>query len=449
MKPASIIIPAWNGARWIADCLRAIEPQRRPDDEVIVVDNGSTDATPDAVARDFPWARLVRLERNLGFSGGVNRGLAVARGDALILINQDVVLREGCLDALRQRLDDNRPAIVGCKLLYPDGRTIQHAGGIIRYPRAETDHRGYRQPDDGSWDTFAEVDYVTGAVFVLDRTVLRTVGLFDEGFYPAYYEEVDYCFRARKAGFAVIYEPSAVAIHHESQSHDTLSVAYYQAMQRGRLRFVLKNYTVEQLKSDFFPAEQRYVRSMPAAFAREVLASGYFNTLLNMPDLSHIVCMSDSPGAEQWPSYNLVGEIIASLSKLHFLALHPLKTGKDPMDDQLYPIQLPALHEHDFRSKVPVIGPLIRLARRGLYRLTSKWGVLVVIDQQNRINQMIAQYLMEYDRRRREYEARLIDQDRDLTYLSRIIAELEVRQRHLAKLVPLRPDPDSKDARET
>jgi len=105
------------------------------------------------------------------------------------------------------------------------------------------------------------------------------------------------------------------------------------------------------------------------------------------------------------------------------------------MNGQPQPIELPVIHEHDFRSQMPVIGSFVRLVRSALYRLTAKWGVLSVIHQQNQVNQDIAHYLREHEERLREYDARIIEQDRDLVYLSRAIAELEVRQRHLVELV--------------
>lgn len=89
---------------------------------------------------------------------------------------------------------------------------------------------------------------------------------------------------------------------------------------------------------------------------------------------------------------------------------------------------LPLLREHDFRSRVPVIGPLISLVRRLLYNLTARWGVWAVIEQQNRINQMIEERL-------RNQEALLVDFDRDLTLLARAVAEIEIRQRYLTKML--------------
>jgi len=438
-------VVSWNGKIYLKECLDAILAQLGLDDEIIVVDNASTDGSASLVRSGYPQVRLIENEHNLGFAGGVNRGLEVARGNILVLINQDVVLRKGCLEALYHRLSKSGPGIVGCKLLYPDGRTIQHAGGIIRLPRGESDHRGYRQIDDGRWDSVEQVDYVTGAVFAFDRTVLNKVGQFDEGFYPGYYEEGDYCFRARAAGFPVIYEPNAVALHHETRSYDTRSVAYHRAMQRGRLRFVLKNFDRQQL-TDFFPAEQEFVRNLPSAFARQVMASAYLYTLLNMPDAIPAVDASHIPGTKQ-PGYNgSVRELLDELSELHLQALQCSTARKAAMNSYHQPLELPKIREHDFQSHVPVFGPIIQFIRRALYQLTAKWGIVVVIDQQNRINQMLTQYLRELDDRLRELDDRLIDQDRDLAYVSRAIAELEIQQRHLLRLIQARSDATDQNA---
>lgn len=103
------------------------------------------------------------------------------------------------------------------------------------------------------------------------------------------------------------------------------------------------------------------------------------------------------------------------------------------MAESLEPIQVSPLREHDFRSRVPIAGPFIGWLRRTLYRLTARWGVLALTHQQARINQTVATYLQDYHARLSEYESRLIEQDRDLAHLSRIAAEIEIRQRYLAK----------------
>lgn len=110
------------------------------------------------------------------------------------------------------------------------------------------------------------------------------------------------------------------------------------------------------------------------------------------------------------------------------------------MDDSSQPVQLPILREHEFQSHVPIVGALIGWARRSVYRLTARWGVWSVIGQQNHINQIVAQHLNEQQaigtQHRHEFDRRLIELDRELTHLRRTLAELEVRQRQLAKLIP-------------
>jgi GT2 family glycosyltransferase len=405
----SVIVPTWNAGSLIDDCLASISAQLADADELIVIDNASRDGTPDHIADRFPRAKLVCLSENTGFAGGVNCGLQLARGDELILINQDVVLRADCLAALSAQLANaNGPAIVGGKLLYPDGVTIQHAGGIIRWPRATPNHFGYRQVDNGRWDEVKDVDYVTGAVFGFNRAVLDSIGFLDEGFYPAYYEEVDYCYRARAAGARVIYESAAVAIHYETQSMDRHTPAYHRAMERGRLRFVLKSYQPDQLFSEFFPAEQAHLQQVAAEFACDVCVPVYDSILTNLPPL-----LPDHAAA-----------IIQQLRQLRAAALRTAAVIEVAMSEPFAPLDVPALREYEFQSTVPVVGPLIAGVRRALYSLTAKWPLRVALDQQTRINQQLVQRLHEHelrlhehDLRQREFEARLHEYDERLIAL--------------------------------
>ena len=110
-------------------------------------------------------------------------------------------------------------------------------------------------------------------------------------------------------------------------------------------------------------------------------------------------------------------------------------------------LKLPDLHEHDFRSTVPLIGPFVSFTRRWLYRLTARWGVYSVIQQQNQINYQLTQYLIDLvdrvarlERQVTDDDLRLIEQDRDVAYLSRVIAELEIQQRSLLQRVQVKPD---------
>jgi GT2 family glycosyltransferase len=283
MTRGSIIIVSWNGEAYLGICLDAVLAQTGSDDEVIVVDNGSTDDSVTLVRERYPRVHLIENGRNLGFAGGCNTGLRAAQGDVLFMVNQDAALREGWLEVMCEALADRTVGVAGCKLLYPDGRTIQHAGGIIRWPRAVPDHWGYGKQDEGLWDEPADVDYVTGAAWGFRRDIVEQVGELDEGYRPGYYEEVDYCFRAREAGRRVVYVPAAQATHVESTTLGKESETYLRAFHRGRLRFVLKRLSPERFLHDFVPAERSWLRGELARSERFVMGRAYRDALLMVP----------------------------------------------------------------------------------------------------------------------------------------------------------------------
>jgi GT2 family glycosyltransferase len=188
-------------------------------------------------------------------------------------------------------------------------------------PRGEPDHYGYRQIDVGSYDQVTQPDYVTGALFVIDCRVFETVGGFDEGFFPAYYEEVDYCYRVREAGFPVIYEPGAIALHYESQTYGQQSNPYYQAMSRGRLRFLLKHQSTAQFCDEFALAERCWLAELSSDNYRRILVHAYLHSMLSMDSLQAQHLLTD-------PAASSVGRLLDALAQLSHYALRP--TGGRP-----------------------------------------------------------------------------------------------------------------------
>jgi GT2 family glycosyltransferase len=281
---ASVIVLTWNGVGYVEKCLTAVFSQDYPALEVIVVDNGSTDGTADLVAERFPQVRLIRNGRNLGFATGNNMGLQAASGDLLVLLNQDTEAQAGFLQALAGTFDDPGVGVVGCKLLYPDG-TIQHAGGYLYGPRAETGHVGRHAPDDGRFDQVADADFVTAAALSINRACLERVGFLDEGFEPAYYEDVDWCYRARTAGFRVVYQPGAVVIHHESTATTEFSYDRKYAWNHGRIRFVFKHWPLDRLLGEFGPAESAWVASMSRITELMAARRACLDVLLALPEI--------------------------------------------------------------------------------------------------------------------------------------------------------------------
>lgn len=261
MKQAVVIVLSWNGAEHLAACLEALQAQRGAEADILVVDNGSHDDSVVVARRVCPQATVVENGRNLGFSGGMNVGLRLlldgerASAAYAVLLNQDTVV---AADWLRHILApfsaDERIAAVGCKIYNHDGQTLQHAGGWIDPHRGTSHHIGYGTRDDGQYDEPRAMEYVTGAAMALRLTALAEVGLFDEGYSPAYFEEVDLCWRLRRAGYRVWYTPAATLRHAESTSLTNL-VQRSVLVQRNRLRFVVKTFPAARLWHDFPLAE--------------------------------------------------------------------------------------------------------------------------------------------------------------------------------------------------
>ncbi len=243
----SIIIVSLNGEKVLPKCINAIYKTDHNDYEVILVDNGSKDNTSEIVRNLQKDVKIIRSEINLGFAGGNNLGIKAAKGNWIILLNDDTEVHPNWLKALEEASAGFPEAgILGCKLLYPDGKTIQHAGGWVE-PNGLTHHFGYEEQDKGQYDEIKECEYVTGAAFAVNRKLLNKIGVLDAKYFPIYFEEIDYCFRAKKAGFQVLYIPKSVVVHHESRTTTKFSSGFLFKYHKNRLRFLLKNKSFFQL----------------------------------------------------------------------------------------------------------------------------------------------------------------------------------------------------------
>jgi GT2 family glycosyltransferase len=216
----------------------------------VVVDNASIDGSVEMLQEKFSQIKLIRNAENTGFSKANNQGIrfAIENGaKQVLLLNNDVeITNPKWLHQLSDVLEsDPKIGIVGCKLLYPNG-TIQHAGGVIklRVPY----HRGECAKDTGQYDKVEFVDYVTGAALLIRSEVIRRIGLLDEGFTPLYYEDTDWCVRARLYGYKVAYTPIPTLIHHCGSSSSKLSREKKRLYsRRSFIRFVLLNYQVTDI----------------------------------------------------------------------------------------------------------------------------------------------------------------------------------------------------------
>ncbi|MBN1483088.1 MAG: glycosyltransferase family 2 protein [Chloroflexia bacterium] len=221
----SIVIVNWNGGQVLLDCLESIYARTHSFGlEVIVVDNASSDGSPERAAADYTQVRLLRSEHNLGFAGGNNLGLEAARGRYLLLLNNDTVVLEDALEAMLAEIE-SRPevGILGCRLLNPDG-SLQRSCGM--FPSLLTEfldqtmlHRLFPTYKIGRWDynSARPVDWVTGACLLVRRKTYEQIGGLDEGYFM-FLEDVDWCQKAWRAGWQVFYTPAAEIVHLKGHS---------------------------------------------------------------------------------------------------------------------------------------------------------------------------------------------------------------------------------------
>jgi GT2 family glycosyltransferase len=241
---ASVIVPTFNGAHLLTECLDSLIGQTHPNLEVIVADGASTDGTVDLLARRYPSVRLLRLGRNEGFAGNVNAGLRAARGETLLLLNNDARAEAdwvaASLDAFARW-----PGIgsVASKVLFSDGQTINSAGDLFCRDGSAR-QRGVGQPDGPEWDTAGPVFGASGGAVAYSRAMLADVGLLDEAFFM-YLEDVDLAFRSQLRGWSCVYQPRARVYHRGSATGGGKLASYYNG--RNLIRLLAKDVPTELL----------------------------------------------------------------------------------------------------------------------------------------------------------------------------------------------------------
>jgi len=251
----SIVIPCFNGVAHTYACLRSLEPELTAavPCEVLVADDGSTDGTAVRMAQVQGVRYGVNAE-NLGFLRNVNRAVQRARGDWILLLNNDVRVWPGWLTALWQTVGPDTGAVVS-QLVYPNGR-LQEAGGILwRDGRATNFGRG-DDPQKPEYQFVRPVDYGSAASLLVRRSAWEAIGGFDEIYTPAYYEDADLAMALRQRGYHVLYQPRSIAIHHEGATLGTdLQTGGKRHQALNRWRFAVK--WAAALQAHYLPDECR------------------------------------------------------------------------------------------------------------------------------------------------------------------------------------------------
>src|SRR5258708_16066345 len=205
MANVTFIVVTRNSASSLEHTLRSIQQQTWSDGyiQTVVVDNDSSDDTL-AIAQDFSWVKTLPQRANNGFAAGNNVAIHHAPADYYMLVNPDVILHQNWLLKMMEALEaDLTVGIAGSKIFYSNRLLLQHAGAIVS-DNGLTSHRGARELDIGQYDTLTDVQYVTGAALATRDIVARRLNFLPEAYF-LYFEEVEYCLNARKAGWRVAY----------------------------------------------------------------------------------------------------------------------------------------------------------------------------------------------------------------------------------------------------
>ncbi|MCX7995856.1 MAG: glycosyltransferase [candidate division WOR-3 bacterium] len=257
MEPEiSIVIVNYNVKHFLEQCLMAIEKAKHNlNIEIFVVDNASVDGSQAMIKKKFPNVLLIENSKNLGFARANNQALKIARGRYVLIINPDTLIQEDTLLTLKNILDEN-PGIsaIGCKLINPDG-SFQIASrrsiptpwvaftkivGLSRiFPKSKI--FGKYNMTYISPDVECEVDVLSGSLMMVRAEMLKKVGYFDEDYFM-YGEDIDLCYRIKKAGGKIYYTPRTKAIHYKGESTRKGEFSYITNFYSSMLIFIDKHF---------------------------------------------------------------------------------------------------------------------------------------------------------------------------------------------------------------
>jgi GT2 family glycosyltransferase len=263
-----IILLNWNGKKETLECLSSLSEVHYKKMQTLVVDNGSTDGSVSAIREIYPNIPILETKKNLGFAAGNNVGIEWALQkpfEWILLLNNDTVVSPNFLDAFLTASQKKKTKILGAKIYrYHDRNRIDHLGGFWNFAIAEFESSSFGKIDDKiSYEKMELVDYVSGCALFMHRTVPEKIGLLEPDFF-LYWEENDYCYRARKAGFEIWTAPKAHVYHKISTSFIGGKPHMHYFWWRNRLLWISRHCTPQEKRSLYkkilFPELRKYIR---------------------------------------------------------------------------------------------------------------------------------------------------------------------------------------------
>ncbi len=234
----SITFPVFNGGLEPIECLTSIHKLNYPQNkiEVIIVDNNSTDGSDKKIKLKFPKVTLIKMEKNLGFAKAINIGIKKSTGKYIFIGNDDILFEKNSLNNMVEYIEQHRSVgLVGGKIfLKSSPKKLISCGYMMNTWNGKI----FRAPFPGKIN---EPDWVQGCAMLIPKKVLKKIGLLDEGFSLAYFEDVDLCLRVKNSGLSVRYLPTAIFWHGETTTANKNKQLKYYQWYKNKIRFTLKN----------------------------------------------------------------------------------------------------------------------------------------------------------------------------------------------------------------
>src|SRR3990167_3109094 len=224
-KKNVIIIPTTLGGKRVIRCIKSVKKLAYPQEQIkiVVIDNKTPDKIYLKIRKDFPKVETIINKKNLGFSKAVNMGINSQKSDYYFITNDDIIFQKESLGTLVEFMERSpEVGICGGKQLLPKSGKFLAGGRNFNFFRGQqTNTKGGYRP--------VFCDQVDGCCMLISKKVILKIGLLDEGFFPAYGEDLDYCLRAKKAGFKIAYHPKAIFFHEHAATTSTLPISeiYY------------------------------------------------------------------------------------------------------------------------------------------------------------------------------------------------------------------------------
>jgi len=251
----SIIIVNWNTSRLLEVCLDSVYRHAPEFDfEAIVIDNASDDFDVSAMQAKFPEARIIANNKNLGYAEGNSQGIEIAAGRYILLLNPDTEIKNKSLEKLVELMETHpKAAAAGCRLIRPDGSIERSVRGFPEPVSVAAEFFGlsklfpksrmfgaYRMTWFG-YDEEIQVDQPMGSCLILSRKAIEEIGVFDKDF-PIFFNDVDWCYRAKQAGWKIYFTPKAEVIHHGGSSTKQIRKEMRRESHRSLAKFYEKHY---------------------------------------------------------------------------------------------------------------------------------------------------------------------------------------------------------------